>query len=85
MSYLAFVVFAEMANPFIKPRGHVRRVKWRYGLRMSLAVLIGGFTALALLSMTALAAHVAIAIGLVIASLLALGFSLDKILQFLRR
>ena len=84
-TYLAFVFFAEMTNPFVKPRGHVLRVQWRYGLRMALAVLIGGFSAIALLNITELAAHVAIAIGGGIASVLALGFSLDKILQFLRR
>lgn len=85
LSYLAFVFFAEMTNPFIKPRGHVLRVKWRYGLRMALSVLIGGCITLTLLIMTELTLHVAVGIGLVIAAVLALGFSLDKIMQFLRR
>ncbi len=45
----------------------------------------GGFSALTLLSMTELAAHVAVGIGVVIASVLAVGFSLDKILRVLQR
>ena len=85
MTYLAFVFFAEMSNPFAKPRGHILRTQWRYGRKMALAVLIGGVTTLALLNMTQMASHVAVAIGLIITSVLALGFSLSKILRVLRR
>ena len=85
VTYLAFVFFAEMSNPFVKPRGHILRTQWRYGRKMAIAVLIGGGSALALLNMTELAGHVAVGIGAIIGSVLALLFSLDKILRVLRR
>ncbi len=78
-SYLTFIYFAETLNPFEKPRIHPHRVQWRYGLRMALVVLISGFTVLTLLNLTELAVHIAIATGLVIASVLVLCFSIDKI------
>ena len=79
LTYLAFVFFAESFNPFVRPKLHVHRVQWRYGLRMALAVLIGGASILAMLILTDLTLHIAIATGLIIAAVMALVFSVGKI------
>ncbi len=79
LPYLAFVFFAENVNPFVKPKLHPLREQWRFGRRMALAVLIGGSTVLALLSLTKLTLSIAIAAGLIISLVLGLCFSIGKI------
>ena len=83
LTYLTFVFFAENFNPFAKPRLHVQRETWRYGLRMALAVLLGGVSVFALLGLMELPFQMAIAAGAVIASVLGLCFSIGKIRQVL--
>ncbi len=84
LTYLAFVFFAENFNPFVKPKLHMHRVQWRYGRRMALAVLIGGFSVIYLLSQTETALHSAVATGIGIAAVLGLCFSIGKIRQVIQ-
>lgn len=79
VTYFAFVYFSNMVNPFSKPRMPARRSSWRYGRRMALAVLTGGCLMLVLMTSIGLPFTLALAVGVSIAVILGLCFSIDRI------
>ncbi len=83
LSYLVFVFFSEGFNPLMKPRSHGLGPRWRLGRRMAFAVLMGGLCVIALLNLTGLAYHFAIAAGLVISALIASYFTMARIRKYL--
>ena len=83
LAYLVFVFFSESFNPLMKPRVHGVGSRWRLGRRMAFAVLMGGFCVIALLNLTGLALHFALAGGLLLSVVLAAFFSMARIRKFL--